>query len=52
MKHSKLKYREDMFYILCSFLKEANLWEKVTILDGSYYENFIEIKEYVKEILK
>lgn len=52
MKHADLKIREDMFDILCSFLKEANLWEKVTILDGGYYENFIEIKKYVKEILK
>jgi hypothetical protein len=36
-----------MYEILCSFIKEVGLWDKVTILNGNYYENFISIVEYV-----
>ena len=33
----------------CDFIKEAGLWDKVKILNGSYYDNFIEIVNYVKD---
>ena len=49
MKHSDLKIRKEMFEILCDFIKEAGLWDKVKILNGSYYDNFIEIVNYVKD---
>ena len=52
MKHADLKIRYELYEILCIFLKDANLWDKVTILKGNYYENFISVKEYVKEIVK
>ncbi len=49
MKHSDINIRKQMFNILCKFIKEAGLWDKVTILNGNYYENFIEIIKYVRE---
>ena len=49
MKHSDINIRKQMFNILCKFIKEAELWDKVTILNGNYYENFIEIIKYVRE---
>jgi hypothetical protein len=49
MKHSDLEIRKKMFEILCDFIKEAGLWDKVKILNGSYYDNFIEIVNYVKD---
>ena len=49
MKHSDLKIRKEMFKILCDFIKEAGLWDKVKILNGSYYDNYIEIVNYVKD---
>ena len=51
MKHSDLTIRNELFLILCDLLKKANLWEKVEILDGNYYENFIKIKEYINEVI-
>ena len=51
MKHSDINIRIDMFHILCEFLKENNLWNKVTILNGNHYDNFISVVDYVKEIL-
>jgi NadR type nicotinamide-nucleotide adenylyltransferase len=48
MKHSHISIRKQMYEILCSFIKEVGLWDKVTILNGNYYENFISIVEYVK----
>lgn len=50
MKHSTLEIRNEMYEILCGYLKEAGLWDKVVILNGNYYENFIEIVNYVKEL--
>ncbi len=52
MKHSKLEIRLKMYEILCEYLKEARLWDKVVVLNGDYYENFIIICDYVKELLK
>ena len=43
MKHSDLEIRKEMFEILCEFIKDAGLWDKVKILNGNYYDNFIEI---------
>lgn len=52
MGHSGMKEREELFDILCINLKNAGLWDKVTILDGNYYENFISICDYVKGIME
>ena len=52
MKHSDLNIRKEMFEILCEFIKEAGLWEKVTILNGDYYDNFIAVVNYVKGVIE
>lgn len=49
MKHSDIGIRKEMFDILCGYIKEAGLWDKVTILYGDYYDNFIDVVNYVKE---
>ena len=46
--HSELKERNELFTILCDNLKRHGLWDRVVCLDGSYYDNFIKIKNYVK----
>jgi hypothetical protein len=51
MKHSDLDIRNELYLILCDLLKKANLWDKVEILDGNYYENFIKIKEDINEVI-
>ena len=48
MEHSGQKERNELFELLCKNLKENNLWDKVVILDGDYYSNFITIKNYVE----
>ena len=50
MAHSGIKERQELFEILKQSLIEVGDWDKVTILDGNYYENFMEVVKYVKEI--
>ena len=52
MAHSGIKERQDLFEILKKSLIDVGDWEKVTILDGDYYENFMTVVNYVKEIEK
>lgn len=52
MAHSQMKERKELFDILCQSIKDCGDWDKVVILDGNYYENFMTIVEYVKEIQK
>lgn len=52
MAHSGMKERKELFEILKQSLIDVGYWEKVTILDGNYYENFMAIVNYVKEIEK
>ena len=51
MKHSDMKIRMEMFNILCNFLKEFGLWDRVTILDGNYYDNFCEVVNYTRGVI-
>lgn len=44
--------RRKLFKILCSNIKASGNWDKVTILDGGYYNNFKKIVEDVKEIMR
>ncbi len=48
---SNLKERKEMFDILCRNIKDSDNWNKVTILDGGYFENFDKIVKDVKEII-
>lgn len=52
MNHSGLKDRQELFDILKQSLIEVGDWDKVTILDGNYYENFMTVVKYVKEVME
>ena len=43
--------RRELFEILCNNIKASGNWDKVTILDGGYWNNFKKIVEEVKEIM-
>lgn len=44
--------RRELFEILCNNIKASGNWDKVTILDGGYYNNFKKIVNDVKEIIE
>lgn len=50
MGHSDMEERQKLFDILCDDIKRIGDWDKVTILKGNYYENFMAVVNYVKEI--
>lgn len=52
MAHAGLTEREELFEILCRIVKESGNWDKVTTINGTYYENFLTIKNYVKGIIE
>lgn len=51
MAHSGMKERQELFDILKQSLIDVGDWDKVTILDGNYYENFMTVVEYVKGVI-
>lgn len=51
MGHSEIEERQELFDILCEDIKRTGNWDKVTILTGNYYENFMAVVNYVKEIM-
>ena len=51
MGHSEMSERQKLFDILCEDIKRTGNWDKVTILSGGYYENFMAVVNYVKEIM-
>lgn len=51
MAHSGMKERQELFDILCRNIKETGDWDKVTILTGNYYENFMEVVKYVRDVM-
>lgn len=51
MGHSEMDERQKLFDILCADIKWAGNWDKVTILTGNYYENFMAVVNYVKEVM-
>lgn len=51
MKHAGMNEREELFALLVKNIEEAGLWDKVTILNGDYYENFLTVKNYVIEVM-
>lgn len=44
--------RRELFEILCNNIKASGNWDKVTILDGGYWNNFKRIVKDVKEIVE
>lgn len=51
MNHSEMKERWELFELLKRNLVEAGLWDKVTILDKGYWENFNTVVNYVRELI-
>ena len=51
MAHSGMKERQELFDILCKNIKRSGNWDKVVILKGGYYENFMTIVNYVREVM-
>ena len=51
MAHSGMKERMELYEILVKNLKESGNWDKVVILNGDYYENFMTIVRYVREVM-
>ena len=52
MEFSGMDERKELFEILCNNIKASGNWDKVTILDGGYYNNFKKIVDDVKEIIE
>lgn len=52
MAHSGMKEREELFDILCENIKRSGDWDKVVILTGGYWNNFRDIVNYVREVIK
>ena len=52
MEFSGMDERTELFDILCNNIKASGNWDKVTILDGGYYNNFKKIVDDVKEIIE
>lgn len=52
MNHSGMKERQELFDILCREIKASGNWDKVTVLDGGYWNNFKHIVNDVKEIIE
>ena len=51
MAHSGMNERQELFDILCKNIKESGNWDKVVILKDGYYENFMTIVKYVREVM-
>lgn len=51
MAHSGMNERKELFEILCKNIQDSGNWDKVTILNGSYYENFMTVIQYVNEVM-
>ena len=51
MAHSGMKERMELYEILVKNLKESGNWDKVVVLNGNYYENFMTIVKYVREVM-
>lgn len=52
MAHSGMKERQELFEILINNIKRTGDWDKVTVLTGNYYENFMSIVKYVREVIQ
>ena len=51
MAYSGIDERYEQYEILCRIIKESGLWDKVTVLDGGYWNNFKTIVEDMKGVI-
>lgn len=52
MKHSGMEERLELFDLLVKNIKESGNWDKVTVLNGNYFENFQAVVKYVNELME
>lgn len=52
MAHSGMKERQELCAILCEIIIGSGNWDKVVVLNGNYYENFMTVVNYVKEVIE
>ena len=52
MAHSGMKERQELFDLLCKNIKDSGDWDKVVVLKGNYYENFMTVVNYVREVIE
>lgn len=52
MLHSGKEKRQEMYEILTEDIKRNGYWDKVTILDGGYHDNFEKIVADVRKMLE
>ena len=52
MAHSGMRERQKLFGILVENIKRTGNWDKVTILQGGYYANFMAVVDYVNEVMR
>lgn len=52
MAHSGMKERQELFELLCNNIRNSGNWDKVTILDSGYWNNFKRVVEDVKGIIE
>lgn len=52
MAHSGMKEREELFDILCGIIIGSGNWDKVVVLNGNYYENFMAVVNYVNGVIE
>lgn len=52
MNHSGMDERHELYEILCNNIKRMGMWDKVTILTGNYYENFMAVVNYTNEVIE
>ena len=52
MGHGGMTERKELFDILVRNIENSGDWDKVTVLAGDYYENFMTVVNYVKEIIE
>lgn len=50
MGQSSIEERTKNYNYLIELLKEFNLSDKVEVLDGTFYENFIKVKNYINDL--
>lgn len=52
MEYSGKNERNELFKILCKNIKASGNWDKVTVLDGGYWNNFKKIRDDIKEMFE
>lgn len=52
MKQASIEERQKNYDNLVELLKEFGYWDKVEILDGTFYSNYIKVQSYIKSLYK